>query len=79
MIRRAIFITMMSALPALGRAQATPLVPPDDRVYRDLDRLASAGLIDSLILGARPFSEREVLRLLGEAKRNLGRSASAKR
>ena len=46
-------------------------------MYRDIDRLASAGLIDTLIVGARPFSEREVLRLLGEAKRNLDRRPSA--
>jgi hypothetical protein len=78
MIRRALLITVLLCSPALVGGQATPVVQPDDRVYRDIDRLASAGLIDSLIAGARPFSEREVLRLLGEAKRNLDRSASAK-
>lgn len=75
MIRRGLLITVLSWLPAIAAAQATPLVRPDDRVYRDIDRLAAAGLIDTLIVGARPFSEREVLRLLGEARRNLDRSA----
>ena len=78
MIRRALFITALGCLPALAHAQATPFVPPDDRVYRDIDRLAAAGLIDTLLVGARPFSEREVLRLLNEAKRNLDRSPSAR-
>jgi hypothetical protein len=78
MIRRALLTLGLSCLPAFSRAQATPLVPPDDRVYRDIDRLASAGLIDTLIYGARPFSEREVLRLLGEAKRNLDRRPSSR-
>ncbi|MEP6494712.1 MAG: capsule assembly Wzi family protein [bacterium] len=59
-------------------AQATPLVPPDARVYRDIDRLAAAGLIDTLIAGTRPFSEREIVRLLGEAKRNLERNPRAR-
>jgi hypothetical protein len=78
MIRRATLITALSFLPLCVRAQATPFVQPDDRVYRDIDRLAAAGLIDTLLVGARPFSEREVLRVLGEAKRNLGRSPSTK-
>ncbi|HWH50089.1 MAG TPA: capsule assembly Wzi family protein [Gemmatimonadaceae bacterium] len=54
-------------------AQATPRVPPDARVYRDIDQLAAAGLIDTIIVGARPYTEREIARLLGEARRNLGR------
>jgi hypothetical protein len=62
----------------LLRAQATPLVPPDERVYRDIERLAAAGLIDTLIVGARPFSQREVERLLTEARRNLDRNPSAR-
>jgi len=78
MIRHATLITVLSCLPAFVRAQATPLVPPSDRVYRDIDRFAAAGLIDTLIVGARPLSEREVLRLLGEAKRNLDKSPSAR-
>ena len=59
-------------------AQATPLVSPDARVYRDIDQLAAAGLIDTLIVGTRPLSEREILRLLGEARRNLSRNPRAR-
>ncbi|MGH7623210.1 MAG: hypothetical protein ACREMU_12780, partial [Gemmatimonadaceae bacterium] len=54
-------------------AQATPRVSPDARVYRDIDQLAAGGLIDTVIVGARPYTEREIARLLNEARRNLGR------
>ncbi len=57
-------------------AQATPFVAPNDRVYLVIERLAAAGLIDTLIIGARPFSEREIMRLLGEARRSLARKQS---
>ncbi|HEX3866217.1 MAG TPA: capsule assembly Wzi family protein [Gemmatimonadaceae bacterium] len=60
-----------------AHAQATPFVPPDDPVYADIDRLSAAGLIDTLIVGARPFSEREILRLLREARDRASRDASA--
>jgi hypothetical protein len=73
MIRRALILPLLLALPTLVRGQATPRVAPDEPVYRDIDRLAAAGLIDTLIVGVRPFSEREVVRLLTEARRNVGR------
>jgi len=64
------------ALRASG--QTTPVVPPGARVYRDLDRMAALGLIDTLVVGARPYSEREVTRLLGQARANLGRNEAAR-
>jgi len=79
MIRSASLITILVCGAATLRGQATPRVPPADRVYRDIDRLAAAGLIDTLIVGARPFSEREVVRLLTEARRNLDRQPSARK
>src|SRR6185436_10670473 len=54
-------------------AQATPNVPLSETVYRDLDVLAASGLIDSMVYGSRPWSRREVIRLLNEARRNLPR------
>ena len=59
-------------------AQASPRIAPGARVYADIDRLASAGLIDTIGYGARPFSRREVVRLLNEARRNLDRNAEAR-
>lgn len=59
-------------------AQATPLVSPDEIVYRDIARLGAIGLIDSLILGDRPFSERQIVALLKEARANLDRRPAAR-
>jgi hypothetical protein len=69
-------ILAVAADPAA--AQARPLVPSNERVYRDIDRLAAAGLIHTLVLGSRPFSEREVVRLLNEAQRNVDRNPAVR-
>jgi hypothetical protein len=39
-------------------------------VYEDIDLLTSAGLIDTVSASARPYTRREILRLLDEARRN---------
>ena len=70
MIRSASLIIILVCGAATLRGQATPRVAPTDRVYRDIDRLAAAGLIDTLIVGARPFSEREIVRLLAQSNSN---------
>ena len=59
MKRLAFALLVLTAATAVrsAAAQARPMVPPSVRVYRDIDRLAAAGLIDTLIDGARPFSE----------------------
>jgi len=56
-------------------AQVRPFVPPDSPIYGDIDRLSAAGLIDTIVMGTRPYTEREIVRLLSEAKRNLDRRA----
>jgi len=61
-----------------ARGQATTHVAPGSRVYADLERLSSIGLIDNIALGARPFSAREIVRLLTEARRNLDRRPAAR-
>jgi capsule assembly protein Wzi len=65
------FALGMVVLTRALSAQATPFIAPTDRVYQDIDRLAASGLIDTLVVGARPFSEREIVRLLNEANRKL--------
>lgn len=78
-MRRSGVLLLWSILSAgVLAAQATPTVRPDASTYRLVERLAAAGLIDTLILGIRPFSEREVVRLLTEAQRNLGRKPEAR-
>ena len=68
----------LEVLAAAIPAQATPFVSPSDRVYADIEHLAAAGLIDTFVVGARPYSRREIVRLLGEAKRNVGRNPGAR-
>jgi len=64
---------MLLGFAAAGtlRAQASPPIDPLERVYRDVERLAAIGVIDDVVLGQRPFSRREIIRLLTEAQNNL--------
>src|SRR5437764_5643707 len=45
-------------------AQGTATVPPQDLVYLDLDRLNELGFLDSVIVAQRPYSRREIGRIL---------------
>jgi hypothetical protein len=60
------------AAPAAG-AQGTAPVPPNDLAYRDLDRLAELGVFDSVIFGQRPYSRREIGRIISLARAQLDR------
>lgn len=66
-----------AAIASPARGQARSFVPPDAPVYADIDRLAAAGLIDTIVIGTRPYTEREIVRLLSEARRNLDRRPAA--
>lgn len=57
----------MLAAPALLAAQATVTVPLQDPVYRDLDRLFGAGAIKTMVVGVRPYSRREIARIVRSA------------
>jgi hypothetical protein len=60
---------LLSALPAVrAAAQGTTPVPPSDPIYRDVDRLAELGLLDSVMLGQRPYSRRELVRIAALAR-----------
>src|SRR5437868_5219924 len=76
--RRLLLAASLMAMSRAAFAQATPIVAPGAPVYRDIERLAAAGLIDTLIVGTQTLSEREILRLLGEARRNLDRNPRAR-
>jgi hypothetical protein len=62
--------------PAALGAQATTTVPVQDRVYRDLDRLLGAGLVQTVIVGQRPFSRREIARIVISVKPTTNRALS---
>src|SRR5581483_8848458 len=54
--------------PALVVAQATATVSADDPVYRDLDRLFGNGLVKTMLVGQRPYTRREIARIVLDAK-----------
>ncbi len=56
-------------LPRLGAAQASVHLQPMDAVHRDLDRLAAWGLIDTMLVGQRPYSRAQAARLTARAVR----------
>ena len=51
-----------------ARAQGTAIVPLGDVAYADLDRLSELGVLDSLVIGQRPYSRREVARIVHTAR-----------
>ena len=78
MLRKVAAVLALGITASRGvAAQARPFVPPDSPIYADIDRLSAAGLIDTIVIGTRPYTEREIVRLLSEAKRNLDRRAGA--
>jgi capsule assembly protein Wzi len=64
---------IIGLLPLAAGAQSSSTVDPSDPVYRAIDRFIADGLIDTVIVGQRPYSRREITRLVAEAVRNRGR------
>jgi hypothetical protein len=55
-------------------AQGATTVSSSDPVYRTIDRLAAIGLVDTLVMGQRPWSRRTVGRMVAAARRAASRS-----
>lgn len=71
-LRWALSVALALLMPAARAAgQGTAPVPPADPAYRDVDRLAQLGLLDSVILGERPCSRREIARIAEVARARL--------
>src|SRR6187551_2350045 len=51
-----------------ARGQGTATLPPSDPVYGDIDRLSELSFLDSTIIGQRPYSRREIGRILRVAR-----------
>jgi hypothetical protein len=67
-----LILLLLSAHGAL--AQGTAPVPPTDLAYADIERLSELGVLDSVILGQRPFSRREIGRIVRMARIRLDRA-----
>jgi hypothetical protein len=64
----------LTAIPRAAVAQATVSLDVQDPAYRDIDRLIADGVIQTAVVGMRPYSRREIARLIAEA----GRAREAK-
>ena len=53
------------------RAQGTGLVASSELVYADIERLSELGALDSVVLGQRPYSRREIARIARVARARL--------
>jgi Capsule assembly protein Wzi len=68
-LRRAILCALTAVAFADAHVQAqTATVPPSDEAYGDLDRLSELGFLDSVIIAQRPYSRREIGRILRAAR-----------
>lgn len=56
------------------RAQSAAIVPATDFAYADIDRLSELGVLDSVVIGQRPYSRREIARIVRVARQRLERS-----
>jgi Capsule assembly protein Wzi len=67
-VRRALLL-LATGLLASGQAlaQAGVTLPVDDPVYRDIDRLISAGVVVQVVAGQRPYSLAMVTHIAAEA------------
>ena len=52
-------------------AQRAAIVPTTDLVYQDIDRLSELGALDGIIMGQRPYSRGEFVRIVREATKRL--------
>ena len=59
-------LSLVVAPPARGQGTAT--LPPSDPVYGDIDRLSELSFLDSTIIGQRPYSRREIGRIIRVAR-----------
>ncbi len=64
---------LLAVAPSLW-AYSTPNVPVDDPVYRDIDKLVAFGLIKDAIYGQRPWSRREIARMVADAMDKVDRN-----
>ena len=66
-------VTLLLTPPGEGAAQATPQLQPLDAVHQDLDRLRAWGLIDTVLVGQRPYTRHQAALLTAQAQRARGR------
>lgn len=63
---------LIAAVPEAG-AQGTAVIAASHPIYTDIERLSELGLLDSVIIGQRPYSIREIARITSAARARLQR------
>jgi len=63
-VRSALAACLLAFGASIAAAQGTAPVPLDDPAYAYLDRLDELGIVDSAVMGQRPYSYREMGRLV---------------
>lgn len=78
-MKRLFFLLLLALLLATSTASArlNVSVTQNPAIYQILDTLTAFGLIDDYIIGQRPYSLSEVIRLINEAQKNLPRIRQA--
>ena len=56
-------------VPLAASAQTSISLSPTDRVYEDLVQLRDHGLLSNFVMGQRPYSRRQIAKLIAEAVR----------
>lgn len=62
--RVAVSVALSCVAASAAAGQGASVVVATDLAYRDLDRLAELGVLDSAIVGQRPYSRREIARIV---------------
>ena len=63
-------MALVTIVPEI-RAQRTAVVTASNPIYTDIERLSELGLLDSVIIGQRPYSIREIARISHAARARL--------
>jgi hypothetical protein len=63
----AVIVALAAAVQGAA-AQGTATLPSSDLVYSDIDRLSELSFLDSVIIGQRPYSRREIGRIIRAAR-----------
>lgn len=77
-LRRVVLLCSLAgasaSIASVARAQSSITVPPDAAVYRDVQRLIDDGLVDDVIVGQRPYSNRVLAEIVRQATDRLART-----
>jgi len=78
-MKRTALVLLITAIGGLGLGSVSTNVPLNHWSYAAIDKLAGEGLLDSAMLGTKPFSRLEMARLINEADQKAERQGERNR